>query len=74
MRVINLDEIGIKLINSQKEQVYLSKVDIKELLNKNYTIDNNVLKVKNKQLTITDEEIQQFDSIFTYISSHFGNK
>ena len=74
MRVINLDEIGIKLINSQKEQVYLSKADIKELLNKKYTIDDNVLKVNNKQLAITDEEIQQFDSIFTYISSNFGNK
>lgn len=73
MRVINLDAIGIKLIANNKKQLYLSKKDVADLLNKNYTIDDNVLCVNNKLLKMTDNDVAEFDTILEYIAANFGN-
>ena len=73
MRVINLDAIGIKLIANNKKQLYLSKKDVADLLNKNYTIDDNVLCVNNKLLKMTDNDVTEFDTILEYIAANFGN-
>lgn len=73
MRVINLDAIGIKLIANNKKQLYLSKKDVADLLNKNYTIDDNVLCINNKLLKMTDNDVAEFDTILEYIAANFGN-
>ena len=43
MRVINLDDTGIKLIASNKKQMYLSLAEIKEFVAKKYRIEENLL-------------------------------
>ena len=50
MRVINLDETGIKIITSNKKYMYLSLKEVKEFLDRKYTLTENLLKLNNKQL------------------------
>lgn len=72
MRVINLDTTGIKLISSSRKAIYLSKSDIKDLLNKKYNLNDNTLSINNKQLALTDIDLSEFDNTLKYISSNFG--
>ena len=37
MKVINLDETGIKLITSTKRQMYLTLKEVKDFVNKKYS-------------------------------------
>ena len=71
MRVINLDETGIKIITSNKKQMYLSLKEVKEFLDKKYTLSENLLKLNNKQLLLTDSDIEEFDSTYDYIQGIF---
>lgn len=71
MRVINLDETGIKLITSHKKQMYLSLNEIKDFLHKKYTLSNNILTVNNKTLNLTDKDVDEFSNIVDYIESTF---
>lgn len=71
MRVINLDETGIKLIASNKRQLYLSTTDIKKFIAKHYTINGNILTLEDKQLLLTKNDIEEFGNIYTYIESNF---
>lgn len=71
MRVINLDETGIKIITSNKKQMYLSMNEVKEFLEKKYTLSENILKLNDKKLLLTDGDVEEFPSIFDYIHSIF---
>lgn len=71
MRVINLDETGIKIISSTKHQIYLSVEEVKKLIKKKYKIDGNTLVFNEKNLLLSNEDIQQFPSILSYLKSHF---
>ena len=71
MRVINLDETGIKIITSNKKQMYLSLKEVKEFLDKKYTLSENLLKLNNKQLLLTDSDVEEFDSTYDYIQGIF---
>lgn len=71
MRIINLDETGIKMISSTKHQLYLSVSEVKSLIKKNYKIDNNKLIFNTKSLQLSDEDVKEFPSTLKYLKSHF---
>ena len=71
MRIINLDETGIKMISSTKNQLYLSISEVKSLIKKNYKIDNNKLIFNTKSLQLSDEDVKEFPSTLNYLKSHF---
>lgn len=71
MRVINLDETGIKIITANKKHMYLTLKEVKEFLDRKYTLSENLLKVNNKQLVLTESDMEEFDSIFDYINTIF---
>lgn len=74
MRIINLDETGIKIITSDKKQMYLSLSEIKEFLNKKYTLINNQLIFDNKKLMLTEKDLLEFPTVLDYIKTNFENK
>lgn len=74
MRIINLDETGIKIITSDKKQMYLSLSEIKEFLNKKYTLTDNLLIFYSKKLPLSEKDILEFPNILDYIQTNFSNK
>lgn len=71
MRVINLDETGIKLITSTKKQMYLSLSEIKDFLSNKYTLVDNVLTLNQKTLLLSESDVNEFPNIVDYIESKF---
>ena len=71
MRVINLDATGIKIITSDKKQMYLSLAEVGDFLDKKYKLTENILSVNNKKLILSDKDIDEFPSIVTYIENNF---
>ncbi len=69
MRVINLDETGIKLINNKKNQIYIKLEDLTDFVAGDYKIENNTLSFKSYKLPISDEEINNFSVILTYLKT-----
>ena len=45
MKIIDLNENGVKLISSTRKQIYLTLNDIKEVLKSNYILQNNTFKI-----------------------------
>ena len=72
MRVINLDETGIKIITANKRQMYLSLKEVKDFLDRKYTLSENLLKVRDKQLELTDTDVEEFESIYDYVRGIFN--
>lgn len=73
MRVINLDETGIKIIAANRKQIYLSIAEIKAFINKKYSLTDNILTVAQKQLPLTEKDMREFSNIEDYICSNFAN-
>lgn len=71
MRVINLDATGIKIITSDKKQMYLSLAEVRDFLDKKYKLTENILSLNNKKLTLSDKDMDEFPSIVTYIENNF---
>ena len=69
MRVINLDETGIKLINSNKNQIYITKENLKDFVAGKYILINQQLKFNNKTLFLSTEEMKAFPTIIKYIKT-----
>lgn len=69
MRVINLDETGVKLLNKKKNQVYLNRNEINDFVNGNYSIVDNQLILNNKKLTLADEELKELPTILSYLKT-----
>ena len=72
MRVINLDETGIKLISSTRKPFYLSLGDVKALLEKKFTLQENTLTIGNKTLDLSDYDVEKFDATYDYIEKLFN--
>lgn len=69
MRVINLDETGIKLIAANKRQMYLSLEELKDFVAQKYTIDTkNILNYNNKKLQLTESDVTEMPGIIDYIN------
>lgn len=70
MRVINLDETGIKLINNKKGQIYINKEDLRDFVDGKYIIDsNNILSFKDLKLPLSQEEVNDFSIILKYLKT-----
>lgn len=69
MRVINLDETGIKLLNNNKNQIYITKEKLKDFVEGKYTLDENGLVFNNKRLSLSTEEINNFPTIIQYVKN-----
>lgn len=69
MRVINLDETGIKLLNNNKNQIYIIKEDLQDFVDGNYNLTENGLTFKNKTLSLSSQEIKDFPIILQYIKT-----
>lgn len=69
MRVINLDETGIKLLNNNKNQIYIIKEDLQDFVDGNYNLTENGLTFKNKTLSLSSQEIKDFPTILQYIKT-----
>lgn len=69
MRVINLDETGIKLLNNNKNQIYITKEDLKDFVEGKYILENNHLIFNNKKLSLSSEEIRDFPTIIQYVKN-----
>ena len=72
MRVINLDETGIKLISSTKKQFYLSPSEVKALLKKKFTLQENTLTIGNQKLDLSDDDVEKFEATYDYIEKMFN--
>lgn len=73
MRVINLDETGVKIISATKRQMYLTPAEIKDFLAKKYEIRDNVLFLNKKSLPLCEKDMQDFQNTIMYLESHFEN-
>lgn len=71
MRIINLDETGIKLITSTKKQMYLSLSEIKDFIAKKYMLKDNRLIFNTKELILSDNDVKEFPDIYDYIKDNF---
>lgn len=71
MRIINLDDTGIKMISSTKHQMYLSVDEVKRFIKKKYKLDGNKLIVNEKSLQLSAEDVKEFPSVLNYLKSHF---
>ena len=72
MKVINLDETGIKLITSTKRQMYLTLKEVKDFVNKKYNLTDNILKVNQKELVLSDKDLEEFPDTVEYINTNFN--
>lgn len=69
MRVINLDETGIKLLNNNKNQIYITKEKLKDFVEGKYILDKDGLLFNNKRLSLSTEEINNFPTIIQYVKN-----
>ena len=73
MRIINLDATGIKIITSDKKQMYLTLAEVRDFLDKKYNLTENILSLNNKKLILSEKDIDEFPSVVTYIENNFKN-
>lgn len=72
MKVINLDETGIKLITSNKRQMYLNLKEVKDFVNKKYNLTDNILTINKKELILSEKDLEEFPDIVDYINTNFN--
>ena len=73
MRIINLDDIGVKLLSSCKDQVYIYTEELPGFANGNYTLNGNILTVNGTDLTLSDRDLEELPSILHYVKQKFLN-
>ena len=71
MRIINLDATGIKIITSDKKQMYLTLAEVRDFLDKKYNLTENILSLNNKKLILSEKDMDEFPSVVTYIENNF---
>lgn len=69
MRVINLDETGVKLINNKKQQIYLTLDDVKAFVKDKNLIKDDHIEFNNLRLALSKEEVKDFNTIISYLKS-----
>ena len=73
MKIINLDATGIKIITSDKKQMYLTLAEVRDFLDKKYNLTENILSLNNKKLVLSEKDMDEFPSVVTYIENNFKN-
>ena len=74
MRIINLDETGVKLISSYKDQVYIRLDQLSDFAKGNYQINGNIMTVNGVDLELSDRDLKELPSIITYVKQRFLNE
>lgn len=69
MRVINLDETGVKLINNKKQQIYLTLDEVRTFVKTKNLIQEDHIVFNNMKLFVSKEEIRDFNTIISYLKS-----
>lgn len=69
MRVINLDETGVKLLNRKKNQIYLTYDEIPEFIAGKYKIEADILKFKDKSLPLSTKDLEDFTNVIHYLKT-----
>ena len=69
MRVINLDETGIKLMSNNKHQIYITREEIIDLVKGKYKILDNILTFNEHQLPLSQEEVKDFQITLDYLKT-----
>lgn len=74
MRIINLDETGIKLISSCKDQTYISLDQLPAFAKGNYTLEGNKMTVNGDVLELSERDLKELPSIMDYVKQRFLNE
>lgn len=71
MRVINLNETGIKILNKKKQQMYITSDELPLFISGKYILDrvNNTLNFNGKTLTLTVDEINYLPELLKYLKT-----
>lgn len=71
MRVINLNETGIKILNKKKQQMYITSDELPLFISGKYILDrvNNALSFNGKTLTLTVDEINYLPELLKYLKT-----
>lgn len=71
MRVINLNETGIKILNKKKQQMYITIDELPLFISGKYILDrvNNALNFNGKTLTLTVDEINYLPELLKYLKT-----
>jgi len=71
MRVINLNETGIKILNKKKQQMYITSDELPLFISGKYILDrvNNALNFNGKTLTLTVDEINYLPELLKYLKT-----
>lgn len=71
MRVINLNETGIKILNKKKQQMYITSDELPLFISGKYILDrvNNTLNFNGKTLTLTADEINYLPELLKYLKT-----
>ena len=71
MRIINLDETGIKLISSCKDQVYIGLDQLPAFAKGDYKLDGNTMTVNGVDLELSERDLKELPSIISYVKQKF---
>ena len=74
MRIINLDETGIKLISSCKDQVYIALNQLPDFAKGNYELNGNKMTVNGTDLELSERDLKELPSIMSYVKQKFLNE
>ena len=74
MRIINLDETGVKLISSYKDQVYISLDQLPDFAKGNYILNDHKMTVNGVDLELSDRDLKELPSIIAYVKQKFLNE
>lgn len=66
MRMINLDETGIKILNRKKDSIYLRGKDIDAFIDGNFTLTESSIIIGNQELLIDEQDKAEIDNVREY--------
>ena len=52
--------------------MYLTLKEVKDFVNKKYNLTDNILKVNQKELILSDKDLEEFPDIVEYINTNFN--
>jgi hypothetical protein len=71
MRVINLNETGVKILNKKKQQMYITSDELPLFVAGKYALDttNQALNFNGKTLTLSLDEINYLPELLKYLKT-----
>jgi hypothetical protein len=71
MRVINLNETGVKILNKKKQQMYITSDELPSFVAGKYALDttNQALNFNGKTLMLSLDEINYLPELLKYLKT-----